>query len=49
MLGITLANDAHHAIALDDLAMLADGLHACPNFHRDSRNRSKKLRGRPEQ
>jgi hypothetical protein len=33
MLGITLADDAHHTGTLDDLAVLADGLHACPNFH----------------
>jgi hypothetical protein len=34
MLGIATTNDAENAIALDDLAMLADGLHAASDFHR---------------
>src|SRR5687767_12378290 len=34
MLGIALADDASHAVALHDLAMLADRLHAAANFHR---------------
>jgi hypothetical protein len=33
VLGIALADDASHAIALDDLAMLADRLDAAADFH----------------
>ena len=36
MLGVALADDASHAGALDDLAMLADRLHAAADFHRRS-------------
>jgi hypothetical protein len=51
MLGVTLADNPHHAIPLDHFAVLADGLHARPYFHKDSStNRSeKKPQGRPEQ
>ena len=34
MLGVALADDASHAVALHDFAMLTDRLHACANFHR---------------
>src|SRR4051794_25690070 len=50
MLGITLADDPHHAIPLDHLAVLADGFHARPNFHRNSTtnsSRKKNSRGDP--
>jgi hypothetical protein len=30
---IALADDASHALPLDDLAVLADRLHAATNFH----------------
>jgi hypothetical protein len=33
MLGVALANDSRHAVALDHLAVLADRLHAGANFH----------------
>ena len=36
MLGIALADDASHAVALDNLAVLADRLHAAADFHEDS-------------
>src|SRR3954447_17156496 len=36
VLGIAFADDASHAGALDDLAVLADRLHAAANFHRRS-------------
>jgi len=36
MLGIALADDASHAVPLDDLAMLAYRLHAATDFHRRS-------------
>src|SRR5579884_4071206 len=36
MLGVALADDASHAVALDNLAVLTDRLHACANFHRRS-------------
>ena len=34
MLGVALADDASHAVALDNLAMLADRLHARAYFHK---------------
>ena len=33
MLGIALADDASHALPLDDLAVLTNRLHAAANFH----------------
>jgi hypothetical protein len=36
MLGVSLADDAHYAAPLDDLAVLADWLHARPNFHKNT-------------
>jgi len=33
MLGIALADDASHAVALDNLAVLTDRLHAAADFH----------------
>jgi hypothetical protein len=33
MLWIALADDASHALSLDDLAVLTDRLHAAANFH----------------
>lgn len=36
MLRVALADDASHAVALDNLAVLTDRLHACANFHRRS-------------
>src|SRR5689334_4799775 len=33
VLGVALADDASHAVALDDLAVLADRLHAAADFH----------------
>jgi hypothetical protein len=36
MLGIALADDASHAVALDNLAVLADRLHAAADFHRNT-------------
>jgi len=41
MLGIALADDASHAIALDNLAMLADRLDAAADFHERSTSREK--------
>jgi hypothetical protein len=34
MLGVALADDASHAVALDNLAVLTDRLHAAADFHR---------------
>jgi len=36
VLGIALADDASHAVALDNLAVLADRLHAAADFHEDT-------------
>ena len=36
MLGVALADDASHAVALDNLAVLADRLHAAADFHEDT-------------
>src|SRR6185503_2400445 len=36
MLGVALADDASHAVALHNFAVLTDRLHACANFHRRS-------------
>jgi len=33
VLGVALANDSRHAVALDHLAVLADRLHAGAYFH----------------
>jgi hypothetical protein len=33
VLGVALADDASHAVALDNLAMLADRLDAAADFH----------------
>jgi hypothetical protein len=33
VLWIALADDASHALSLDDLAVLTDRLHAAANFH----------------
>ena len=33
MLGVALANDASHAISLDDFAVLANRFHACSDLH----------------
>ena len=33
MLGVPLADNASHALSLDDLAVLTNRLHAAPNFH----------------
>ena len=37
MLGVALADDASHAVALHNFAMLTDRLHACANFHKTLR------------
>jgi hypothetical protein len=39
MLGIALADDADDALSLDDLAVLANRLHAGTNFHASLRAR----------
>jgi hypothetical protein len=39
MLGIALADDANYALALDDLAVLADRLDARTNLHSTLRGR----------
>ena len=41
MLWIALADDAHHALALDHLAVLTDWFDAAANFHEDSDVRAK--------
>ena len=33
--GVLLANDAHDALAADDLALRATDLDGCPDFHRN--------------
>jgi hypothetical protein len=43
VLGIALADDASHAVALDDLAVLADRLHAAANFHGTLSGDSKRI------
>src|ERR1051326_3925659 len=45
VLGVSLADDAHHATALHDLAVLADWLHARPNFHKELRSNGQKCPG----
>ena len=48
VLGIALADDASHAVALDNLAMLADRLHARAYFHKALRTvQNKKFAARP--
>jgi hypothetical protein len=60
MLGIALADNASHAVALHNFAMLTDRLHACANLHKTLRTElnfmekmeptgSKKIPARPEQ
>ncbi len=41
VLGVALADDASHAVPLDDLAVLANRLHAAANFHRELRTNVK--------
>ncbi len=36
MLWIALADDASHAVALDNLAVLTDRLHAAADFHKNT-------------
>src|SRR6476661_8244348 len=36
MLRVAFADDASHAVALHNFAVLTDRLHACANFHRRS-------------
>ena len=36
MLWIALADDANHAVALDNLAVLANRLYAAADFHRNT-------------
>jgi len=51
MLGVALADDASHAVALHNFAVLTDRLHACANFHRRSgtvEKQSKNLRPDPK-
>ena len=44
MLRVAFADNASHAVALHNFAMLTDRLHACANFHRRSGQfRTKKL------
>jgi hypothetical protein len=47
VLGVALADHASDAIALDDLAMLADRLHAGADFHGQLRSRVKSVTDRP--
>jgi hypothetical protein len=48
MLGVALADDASHAVALDNLAVLTDRLHACANFHKTLRTNKKPCLRVPE-
>src|SRR5438105_866126 len=43
MLGVALADDASHAVAFHNLAVLADRLDAAANFHRALRSNGKNL------
>ena len=46
MLRVALADDASHAVALHNFAVLTDRLHACANFHRRSNScRTEEVRG----
>jgi hypothetical protein len=47
VLGVSRANDANHALALDHLAVLADRLDAASYFHKSSYGRAKSSRVTP--
>ncbi len=48
MFWIALADDASHALSLDDLAVLTDRLDAAANFHDNSRSIAKEGRSPPK-
>jgi hypothetical protein len=48
VLGIALADHASHAVAFDNLAVLADRLHAGADFHGLLRSRVKSVTDRSE-
>src|SRR5262245_41026677 len=48
MLRVALADDASHAVAFHDFAMLADRLHACANFHLATPDDSERKKLRPD-
>ena len=48
MLRVALADDASHAVAFHDFAMLTDRLHACANFHLATPDNSEPKKSRPD-
>ena len=48
MLRIALADDASHAVAFHNFAMLTDRLNACANFHRTLRTIQEPKKLRPD-